>query len=110
MIRYSIKEVIIGHLPNIDRKQMGKFNNKIAIVIPKQQNSAICVIDKENKKAIDIFEPENHYSILEEKDGFIVPEELVDENKVYVLKTKKSPYSYFDRVRIIKQLKDKGII
>lgn len=110
MIRYSIKQVIIGRIPNIDKEQMGKFNDKVAIVIPKQENSAICVMDRENKEAIDIFEPENHYPILVEKDDLAMTKEPIDKNKSYVLKIEKSPYTGLDRMRIMRQLKEKGII
>lgn len=111
MFRYSVKMVTTGFIPKIDREEMKKFDNRVAVIIPKQEKMRLCVIDKKSKEAIDIFASENHYPILgEEEMGCIVTGDSIDENKEYVLKMKNTPYSYRDRKRIIKQLKNRKII
>lgn len=111
MIRYSIKEVITGFVPKIDRNEMQKFNTKTTILIPKKEQAHICVVDREAKEAIDIFEPNKKYPFLgEEEFGEIVVTEEIDENKEYAIMAGDAPFSYFDKIKIIKQLKAKGVI
>ena len=111
MIRYSIKEVRTGLVSKIDREKKAKINNKVGVIIPGHDETQICIIDNKTKEAIDIFEPEKCYPFLgKEKDGYIISTETIDETKEYVLSTKRAKYSYIDKIRIIKQLKEKGVI
>jgi len=111
MIRYSLRNVIVGRIGNIDIDKMNKYKDRIAVIIPEQERSLTCVIDLIKREAIDIFEPENRYPFFgKEEDDFIVRQEPIEENKQYVLKVEKPFISYRDERKMLKQLQKKGVI
>lgn len=105
-MKYSVKKVIVGCISNVNKKQMGEYNNRVGIIIPENKEEHICVIDKKKKQAIDIFEPTNTYPLFGTQDGnYVVSNTEVEENKQYVLKMEKLPFSYRDQRNIIKQVR-----
>lgn len=104
-MRYSVRKVVVGFVPNVDI-----LDDEIALILPERQETIIGVVDWEKREVIDIFEPENHYPILGRKKKDFVEAYDIDENMEYALKIDASPYPFFDNIRIIRNLKDRGII
>lgn len=104
-MRYSIRKVMIGFVPNVDM-----LEDEIALILPESESTIIGVVDWIKREVIDIFEPENRYPILGREKKDFVEANGVDENKEYALKIGDSPYSFIDSKRIIRSLKNRGII
>jgi len=111
MLRYSIREVVVGSVPNIPVELENKISDSVFVVMLENEQSHICAIDWEKREAIDIFEPEKRYPLIGKQEyDYVVVDGPVDENKEYALKIEDSPYSYLDQKRMLKQLRRNGII
>lgn len=104
-MRYSIKKVIVGFVPSVNM-----LEDEIALVLPEKQETIIGVVDWEKREVIDIFEPDNHYPILGRKKKDFIEADNIDESMEYALKIGDSPYPFFDNIKIIRSLKNRGII
>lgn len=110
-MRYSIKKVTTGIIKNIDDTLKKENPSGIGIIIADETDTHICVVDNREDVAIDIYGKNEIYPIFGvEKSQYILRDKPIEENKRYAIKVEEIELTFIDKIRIISQMKEKGII
>ena len=110
-MRYSIKKVTTGVIKNIDDTAIKENPNGIGIIIADNPITHICAVDHRDCVAIDVYGKNEVYPIFGiEKQQYILRNEPIEENKRYAIKVENIELSFSDKIRMISQMKEQGII